>query len=63
MAGGRVWWACARGTLCLRTTAGFTFEIYSDLAYGEWILSVWSPDDEQRIPVYDLEGPIPPELA
>lgn len=49
--------------LCMTTRAGTTFEICSDFPYGEWILSAWSPGDKQRIPIYDVEGPVSPDLA
>ncbi|MFF3565746.1 hypothetical protein ACFYXS_37535 [Streptomyces sp. NPDC002574] len=46
--------------LCFRTRAGRIFEIFSDFPYGEWIFSVWSPQDERQLPIFDLEGPIGP---
>ncbi|MDG4841357.1 hypothetical protein O7631_32975 [Micromonospora sp. WMMD967] len=49
--------------LSLTTRAGHIFEITSDYPYGEWILSVWHPDDERQVPVFDLEGPVAPDLT
>ncbi|MFF0151496.1 hypothetical protein [Micromonospora sp. NPDC005203] len=49
--------------LSLTTRAGHIFEITSDYPYGEWILSVWRPDDERQVPVFDLEGPVAPDLT
>jgi hypothetical protein len=48
--------------LSLTTRAGRIFEILSDFPYGEWIFSVWSPEDERRIPIFDLEGPVASDL-
>ncbi|MFC9749613.1 hypothetical protein [Streptomyces niveus] len=42
------------------TLGGQTLRILSDFPYGEWIFSVWSPGDEQRLPVFDIEGPLQP---
>ena len=49
--------------LIVSTRAGLDFEIISDFPYGEWIFSVWHPEDERRIPFFDLEGPISPDLV
>ncbi|WP_238425411.1 hypothetical protein [Micromonospora parastrephiae] len=49
--------------LILRTRTGRIFEILSDYPYGEWIFSVWRPEDERQVPVFDLEGPVAPDLT
>lgn len=49
--------------LAASTRAGYLFEIFSDFPYGEWIFSVWSLEDEHRIPIFDLEGPVSPDLV
>lgn len=49
--------------LTVTTRAGYLFEIFSDFPYGEWIFSVWSPGDERRTPIFDLEGPVSPDLV
>jgi hypothetical protein len=48
--------------ISLRTRDGRIFEIISDYPYGEWIFSVWQPEDERQVPVFDLEGPVSPDL-
>ncbi|WP_433528927.1 hypothetical protein ACQPYA_21685 [Micromonospora sp. CA-263727] len=48
--------------LSLKTRTGFIFETISDYPYGEWIFSVWRPEDERQVPVFDLEGPVAPDL-
>jgi hypothetical protein len=48
--------------LSAKTQAGRVLEIFSDFPYGEWTLSIWSPDDERRIPIFDLEGPVATDL-
>jgi hypothetical protein len=45
--------------LSVVTSRGHILEIFSDFPYGEWIFSMWNGDDPQRIPIYDLEGPVP----
>ncbi|MFD6329499.1 hypothetical protein ACFWGI_08020 [Streptomyces niveus] len=40
------------------TLGGRTLRILSDFPYGEWIFSVWLPGDDQRLPVFDIEGPL-----
>lgn len=49
--------------LSWRTRTGRTFEIISDYPYGEWIFSVWRSEDERQVPVFDLEGPVAPDLT
>jgi hypothetical protein len=44
--------------LCVVTSKGRIFEIFSDFPYGEWVFSMWNSDDPKRIPIYDLEGPV-----
>jgi hypothetical protein len=45
--------------LSVVTSGRRILEIFSDFPYGEWIFSRWNGDDPQRIPIYDLEGPVP----
>jgi len=42
----------------LITRAGAVLEVDSELGYAEWLLSIWSPDDPRKIPIFDLEGPV-----
>lgn len=37
------------------TQAGRVLEIFSDFAYGEWLLSIWQ---EAEVPILDIEGPV-----
>ncbi|WP_329082241.1 hypothetical protein OG211_00110 [Streptomyces niveus] len=46
--------------LSFTTHGGRTLRILSNFPYGEWIFSVWLPGDQQRIPVFDIEGPLQP---
>ncbi|GGQ72165.1 hypothetical protein [Couchioplanes azureus] len=48
--------------LRLSTHGGRIFEIISDYPYGEWLFSVWRRGDERQVPVFDLEGPVAPDL-
>lgn len=48
--------------LSLETRIGRSFEIISDYPYGEWIFSVWRSEDERQVPIFDLEGPVAPDL-
>ncbi|MFF3565718.1 hypothetical protein ACFYXS_37395 [Streptomyces sp. NPDC002574] len=48
--------------LSFQTRAGRVFEIFSDFPYGEWMFSLWSAEDEHQIPIFDLEGPVVPDM-
>nr|BFE56130.1 hypothetical protein GCM10020063_006560 [Dactylosporangium thailandense] len=49
--------------LMLGTRTGLIFEIFSDAYYAEWRFVFWLPEDERRLPVFDLERPVEPGLV